>query len=407
MACGDEGFDAYTDAFGAKRVTPFRLMLFGGGVFAVESGFFAVVPPLIPRLAQDLHLTTAQLGFLVAAYPAGVVAGAIPSIWLVNRAGVRNTAFIGLGLLIAATLGFGLATSGLVIDAARFVQGFGGAVAWAGALAWLTGTTSEVRRGAVIGGAVGAALVGTVFGPLAGALAANIGREPVFLAVAVVLALLAVLAPAVAPPSEPVHGSVRALFALLRNRRAAVGNSTLFVIGVAGGATWTLTPLLVNRLGGTAVTIAWMVGVGYLLAAILNVFTGRLSDRVGRLIPTVVLLAIAAIALPLLPLYTALIPLIITSVIAGTVLSGLWTPTAAMVADAAASGPSAQAIGVAAMNAAWAAGGAVGPVIMAGIAENSGFVTPFVSVGALCALTAVTAIAAYRRRRVEDTWTSA
>ena len=386
---------------------PIRLVLFGGGVFAVESGFFAVVPPLIPGFAHDLHLSTTELGILVAAYPAGVVAGAVPSIALVDRAGVRTTAFIGLGLLIAATLGFGLATTGAVIDTSRFVQGFGGAVAWAGALAWLTGTTSELRRGAVIGAAVGSALVGTVFGPLVGALAANIGRAPVFGALAVVLALLALLAPRIAPASEPVRGSVRALFWLLRNRQAAVGNIALFVVGVAGGTAWTLTPLLVTRLGGTAVTIAWMVGVGYLLAAVLNVFTGRLSDRVGRLLPTVVLLGVSALTLPLLPLYATLVPLIVTSVVNGTVLSGLWTPTAAMVADAAAPGPSAQAIGVAAMNAAWAAGGAVGPVVMAGIAENSGFVTPFAAAGALCALTAVMAVATYRRRRVEDTWTSA
>ena len=376
-------------------------------MFAVESGFFAVVPPLVPRLAQDLHLTTAELGILVSAYPAGVVAGAVPSIALVYRAGVRVTAFIGLALLIAATLGFGLAPNGFVIDAARFVQGFGGAVAWAGALAWLTGTTSELRRGAVIGAAVGAALFGTVFGPLVGALAAGAGRGPVFGAVAVVLALLAVLAPAAAPAPERVRGSVRALISLLRNRQAALGNGALFVIGVAGGTAWTLTPLLVVHLGGGAVTIAWMVGLGYLLAAVVNMFTGRWSDRVGRLVPTVVLLAISAVALPLLPLYASLVPLIITSVVCGTVLSGLWTPTAAMVADAAAPGPSAQAIGVAAMNAAWAAGGAVGPVVMAGIAENSGFVAPFAACGALCALTAVTAIATYRRRRVEDTWTSA
>ncbi|HET7340302.1 MAG TPA: MFS transporter [Methylomirabilota bacterium] len=388
-------------------MSPFRLTLFGGGVFAVESGFFAVVPPLVPRLAQELHLTTTELGILVAAYPAGVVAGAIPSIALVYRAGVRVTAFIGLGLLIAATLGFGLASTGVVIDAARFVQGFGGAVAWAGALAWLTGTTSELRRGAVIGAAVGAALFGTVFGPLVGALAADVGRGPVFGALAVVLALLAVLAPAVAPAAEPVRGSVRALIGLLRNRQAALGNGALFVVGVAGGTAWTLTPLLVSRLGGTAVTIAWMVGVGYLIAAVLNVFTGRLSDRVGRLLPTVVLFAISAVTLPLLPIYGSLAPLVVTSVVTGAVLSGLWTPTAAMVADAAAPGPSAQAIGVAAMNAAWAAGGATGPVVMASIAENAGFVTPFVSAGALCALTAVTAVATYRRRRVEDTWTSA
>jgi MFS family permease len=386
---------------------PFRLMLFGGGVFAVESGFFAVVPPLVPRLVQDLHLTTTEVGILVAAYPAGVLIGALPSIALVDRGGVRITAFAGLALLVAATIGFGFGTNGLVLDGARFVQGLGGAVAWTGALAWLTSTTSDVRRGAVIGGAVGAALVGTVFGPLVGALAAGVGRAPVFSAVAVVLALLAIVAPVAAPASDHARGSVRALLRLLRNRQAATGNGALFVIGIAGGTTWSLTPLLVSHLGGTAVTIAWMVAVGYLIAALLNVVLGPLTDRVGRLLPAVGLFAVAAVALPLLPLYTSLAPLVITSVVAGTVLSGLWTPTAAMVADVAEAGTSGHAIAVAAMNAAWAAGGAVGPVVMAGIAENSGFVPPFVAAGALCALTAVVAVATYRKSRQEDTWTSA
>jgi MFS family permease len=260
----------------------------------------------------------------------------------------------------------------------------------------------------VIGGAVGAALVGTVFGPLVGALAASIGRAPVFSALALVLVVLAVAAPTAAPASDRLRGSVAALLRLLRNRQAATGNGALFVVGVAGGTAWSLTPLLVSHLGGTAVTIAWMVAVGYLLAAVLNVFLGPLSDRIGRLVPTVCLLALASVLLVLLPLYSSLAPLVVTSVLTGTVLSGLWTPTAAMVADAAAPGPSAQAIGVAAMNAAWAAGGAIGPVVMASIAENAGFVTPFVCAGTLCAATAVVAAAVYRRtRQREDTWTSA
>lgn len=385
----------------------YRLTLFGGGVFAVESGFFAVVPPLIPTLVHDLHLSTTEVGIMVAAYPAGVLIGAIPSIALVDRFGVRATAFIGLGLLVLATVGFALGTNGVVLDGARLVQGLGGAIAWTGALAWLTSTTSGVRRGAVIGGAVGAALVGTVFGPLVGALAATSGRGPIFGAVAVVLALLALAAPMAAPASMRSRGSVRALLRLLRNRQAATGNGALFVIGVAGGTAWSLTPLLVSHLGGTAVTIAWMVAVGYLLAAGLNVFLGRITDRVGRLVPTVCLLALAGVLLPWLPLYSSLAPLLVTSVAAGTVLSGLWTPTAAMVADGAESGPNGQAIAVAAMNAAWAAGGAIGPVVMASIAENSGFVVPFVIAGALCALTAVAALATYRKPSQEDTWTSA
>jgi predicted MFS family arabinose efflux permease len=75
---------------------PARLLLFAGGVFAVESGFFAVVPPLIPRLAAELHLSTTEVGVLVAAYPAGVLIGAIPSIALVDRAGVRRSRGPGL-----------------------------------------------------------------------------------------------------------------------------------------------------------------------------------------------------------------------------------------------------------------------------------------------------------------------
>jgi MFS family permease len=382
-------------------------MLFGGGVFAVESGFFAVVPPLVPRLVQDLHLSTTEVGVMVAAYPAGVLIGAIPSIALVDRAGVRWTSFAGLGLLVVATLGFGFGNSGVILDGSRFVQGLGGAVAWTGALAWLTATTSQMRRGAVIGGAVGAALVGTVFGPLVGALAANAGRVPVFTGVAVVLVLLALLAPLTAPASDRARGSVRALLRLLRNRQALTGNVALFVVGVAGGTALSLTPLLVAHLGGTAVTIAWMVAVGYLLAAIVNVGLGPLTDRVGRLVPTVCLLAAAAVLMPLLPLYGSLAPLLVTSVATGTVLSSLWTPTAAMVADSAEPGTSGHAIAVAAMNAAWAAGGAVGPVVMAAIAENSGFVAPFAATGGLLAVTAVVAIATYRGRRVEDTWTSA
>ena len=386
---------------------PLRLTLFAGGVFAVESGFFAVVPPLVPRLVQDLHLTTLQVGILVAAYPAGVLIGAIPSIALADRAGVRTTAFAGLALLVAATLGFAFGSNGVILDGARFVQGFGGALAWTGALAWLTSTTSEMRRGAVIGGAVGAALVGTVFGPLVGALAAGLGRAPVFGAVAVVLGLLAFAAPVAAPASAHMRGSVRAFIRLLRNRQAATGNVALFVIGVAGGTAFSLTPLLVSHLGGSAVTIAWMVAVGYLLAALLNVVLGPLTDRFGRLVPTVVLLALAGVLLPWLPLYSALAPLLVTAVLTGTVLSGLWTPTAAMVADVAEPGPSGHAIAVAAMNAAWAAGGATGPVVMASIAENSGFVVPFAAAGALCVLTAVGAVAAYRRATKEDAWTSA
>jgi MFS family permease len=375
-----------------------RLGLFVAAVFATESAFYSVVPPLVPGLVREAHLTTPEVGILVAAYPAGVLLAAIPSIALVGRRGVRVATIAGLGVLIAATLGFGWGGNALLLDGARFVQGVGGAMAWAGALAWLTSTAPAARKGSAIGGAVGAALLGMVIGPAIGAAASEIGRGLVFSVLAVVLAALALAGPAAAPASARGLGSVRMLLKLLRSRRAAIGNGLLLVIGIVGGTLWSLMPLLVADRRGGAGLIAAILALSYLLAALLNVVVGRASDRFGRLWPTLAGLVIAAVLLPLIPPIQSLLLLASVSVAAQSVVSALWTPTAAMVSDGAEVGASGQAVGVASMNAAWAAGGAAGPVLAAWLADANGFGLPFVLAGGLCALSAVVLVVAYRRR---------
>jgi MFS family permease len=375
-----------------------RLAVFVGSVFAVESAFFAVVPPLVPQLVRSIHLSTVEVGILVAAYPAGVLLAAIPSMALVDRRGVRMATVVGLVILIASTLGFGWGTSPLLLDASRFVQGVGGAVAWAGALAWLTSTTPSSRRGSVIGGAVGAALIGMVVGPSIGAFASQVGRGPVFSALAVVLVLLLLAAPPSAPVATPGRGSVQALLKLLRSRRAALGNGSLLVIGIVGGTMWSLVPLLVAHRSGGAGVIAAILAVSYLLAALLNVFLGRVSDRIGRLLPTLIGLAIAAALLPVIPFLGPLPALVIVSVATTSMVAALWTPTAALVSDGAEGTAAGQAVGVATMNAAWAAGGATGPVLAAWLADAAGFPLPFALAGVLCAVSAVVMLVAYRRR---------
>ncbi len=62
---------------------------------------------------------------------------------------------------------------------------------------------------------------------------------------------------------------------------------------------------------------------------------------------------------------------------------------------------------VGAMNAFWAGGGAIGPVVMATIADHAGFQPPFVLGGILCAACAVFALTTYRREPQEAKWTSA
>jgi MFS family permease len=101
-----------------------------------------------------------------------------------------------------------------------------------------------------------------------------------------------------------------------------------------------------------------------------------------------------------IPVVGALGALVIVSIAAQSVIAALWTPTAAMVSDGAEASAGGQAVGVAALNGAWAAGGAVGPVLAAWLADAAGFTLPFALAGALCASSAAVVLVVYRRRGV-------
>jgi predicted MFS family arabinose efflux permease len=239
-------------------------------------------------------------------------------------------------------------------------------------------------------------LIGMVVGPIIGAAATWIGRGALFTGIAVVLAAMAGLTPAYTPSIPSRRNPIKALVQLFSVPQAAIGNVLVAVIGVITGTLASLAPLLVAERGGPAAAIAAIFVASYLLASFWNIVTGRVADRTGRLLPLIVGFGVAAIALPLLPTIGPLIPLGVMTVIAASSASGLWTPTAAMVADGADPGPAAQAVAVAVTNAAWAAGGTLGAIAASRIAEASGFEPPFVVAGALCAAASLACLAMWR-----------
>lgn len=385
---------------------PGRLVTFAATVFIAESAFYAVIPPLVPGFVRDTNMTTTEVGILVAAYPAGVLIAAVPSMVLVNRRGVRTTTIAGLGALVVATLGFAWSATPLLLDAARLVQGVGGAVAWAGALAWLTSEAPADRRGSAIGGAVGAALIGMVMGPVIGALASHYGRGVVFSLMAVVMAALAYLCPRAMGGSLARRDWIAALNQMFRSTSANLGNGLLVVVGVVNGTVASLVPLLVTRRHGTALTIAVILATIYLVSSFLNVASGRVSDRIGRVVPTIAGLSLAAVLIPFLPQIGSLLALAVATVVASAAVSSLWTPTASMVSDGVDTGQAAQAVAVATLNAAWAAGISAGAIAVSRLADITGFTPPFVGVGALCAAAAAVTLLTYRlgAMRKEKVW---
>src|SRR3954452_4286647 len=108
--------------------------------------FYAAITPLLPHYVDEFGLTKAQAGVLSGAYPAGTALGSLPAGLLASRVGVRRTVLFGLGSLAFSSVAFAFAPSIGILVAARFVQGFGGAASWAGALAWLVGAPPRGGR---------------------------------------------------------------------------------------------------------------------------------------------------------------------------------------------------------------------------------------------------------------------
>ena len=366
----------------------FRL-LFGvaGAIVFVDTMFYAAVAPLLPALTRELHLSKASAGVLTAGYAAGMLVGSIPGGMLAARTGPRTTIYVGLFLMVVSSLAFGFIDDIAGLDAARFVQGFGGACTWSGSLAWLIGEVDVGRRGSAIGGALAAGIAGALFGPVIGTLAHAIGRAPVFSAVAVVAAALAVAVALLPSPSAPPELGPKRLWEELRRPAILLGMWLTALPAVASGVLNVLAPLRLSALGATAVGI----GATFLIAAgaeaIISPAVGHLSDRRGRMFPLRIGLAAAAVVLVCFPLSSSVTVLAGVVVLAAVTLGSFWAPAMAMLSDAAEAGGLSQGYAMALINLAWAAGQIVGAAGGGALANVSGDALPFALSAGLCVAT--------------------
>jgi MFS family permease len=361
-----------------------KLLLLVSAVVLVDTSFYAAITPLLPDLTDEFGLSKTGAGVLAAAYPIGTFVGGLPGGWMAARVGVRPTVLAGLALMVLSSIAVAFATSILVLDLARLVQGVGGAASWAGAMGWLAGAAPPEKRGQMIGSAMGAAIAGALLGPVIGVAADLAGFELVFCLVAAVgvgLMIWTLRTPAAKPLGD---GSLRGLVNALGDGRVRTGLLLVTVPGLLFGTLSVLGPLRLDELGATTAAIGaiWLLSAAF--EAIVSPLAGRFSDRRGPVAPLLGGLIGGAITFALLPWPADAVTLGVLIVVGSPVIGLLWAPSMAMLSEGADGIGLEQGLAFGLMNLTWATGQTLGDVGGARLGQAAGDEVAYLALSAVC-----------------------
>ena len=282
----------------------FRIIVLAVGTFALGTDV-QVIAGILPPIAHDISVPVATTGLLVAVFALTYALGAPTLATLTGSIARRRLligslgAFVGANVLAALALNFGI----LVL--ARILAASGAALYTPTASAVAAALAPAEKRGRalalVLGGITLASVLGVPIGTLVGTL---FGWRMTFVLVAVLGALAAcgilLFFPVVGTPL-PIR--LRARLALFQQPRivVALGLTVLSLLGL-----FTVYPYLallfqrITHVGGPGISALFLVfGVASVVG---NVLGGYGADRWGSVRTIVVSLAIAGIALVVLPL---------------------------------------------------------------------------------------------------------
>ena len=301
---------------------------------------YGVVAPVLPQLARHFGVSISAATFVITAFAVMRLCAAPPTGFMVQRLGERKVYVAGVLIVALSTAACAFAGTYGQLLLFRALGGVGSTMFFVSALGLMIRMSPRDARGRVAGMFSGAFLVGSVAGPVLGSLTAGFGLHAPFVIYGVLLLVVAVLvlvslrnSPLAAPAdADELTVTVRVALRHRAYRAALLSN---FASGWAlFGLRFALVPIFVAEVLGQSPGVAGLALAAFAVGNVsLVMYSGRVSDRMGRRPLMIAGLALAGISTAILG-QAGLVPVFFAEAVLAGAASGVYnSPQQAAVAD--------------------------------------------------------------------------
>jgi len=298
--------------------------------------------PIIALYASELDASPGIIGLIIGLYsltntPANILFGR-----LIDRIGYKVPLIAGLiGDALSMFL-YSLSRLPVHLALVRVLHGTTGALVGPATMSVAAGYGGEGQKGRAMGFYGMSLATATLVGyGLSGTLASRLGYEAVFLfgaAMLIIGVILSLWLPSSIRQGSSVVGTSLAeglekAKNLLRRKGLIVAYSSIFAQYFTFGGVVTLLPLYVKSLEMEAFHVGMLLVIFAIMFIIIQLPSGALSDRVGRLIPAASGLGLGAFSLVILPSAAEFPLLAVVMALYGTAYGLLFPSISALVVD--------------------------------------------------------------------------